>query len=80
MKGGGGHWGMHCTGTEFMGEQKNKKTLMDVMVLLPVQKEMQKEMTLRHRAFARGPPPYYYQGLLMLNVNDLMGIGAFIRV
>jgi hypothetical protein len=39
-----------------------------------------KNNDLRHLAFARGPPPYYYQGLLMLNVNDLMGIGAFIRV
>ena len=40
----------------------------------------QKIVDLRHLVFTGSPLPYYYRGLLLLNVVGLMGYGVFNRV
>jgi hypothetical protein len=40
----------------------------------------QKIVDLRHLVFTGSPLPYYYRGLLLLNVLGLMGYGVFNRV
>ena len=40
----------------------------------------QKILDLRHLVFTGSPLPYYYRGLLLLNVVGLMGYGVFNRV